>query len=282
MAEERMALDYSKFDKFDCQVKEQILIITNKLIDGFNPIGWMQIKEMKDILGQVRDDGDIRCVIWRSDGEFFTQIPPGFKIHPDKKEPIHPLNGLELAGPDIHQEGAYHMSIIKAILDVPQPIIVCPFNAIGGLYTNMMLCCDFIIAADNASFSDRHVASAMACGDGGAVLWPLVLGPQKAKQYLLGLEEISAVDAERFGLITKIVPHAELDSEAWALAKRLASAPTMAIRFTKHAINRTIWQQMNYSWEFADALQILTCFTDDFKERKDAQMEGRDPVYTGK
>ena len=277
-----MALDYSKFDLVDCKVKEQVLIMTLKLPEQGNPIGWLQIKELKNIFGQVKDDGDIRAIIWRGEGEYFSTLKPGFKFHPDKKEPVHPLNGLELAGPDIHQEGAYHMSIIQSILDVPQPIIVCPFNDCGGLVANMVLCCDFILAGDNTTFSDKHCAGGMACGDGGAILWPLVLGPQKAKQYLLACEDMPVVDAERFGLITKIVPVAELDNEAWALAKRLATMPTMAIRFTKHAINRTLWHQMNYSWEFADALQILTCFTDDFAERKNAAKEGRPPVYKGR
>ena len=276
-----MALDYSKFELFGCEVKEQVLIITNKLIDGYNPIGWTQIKEMKEIFGQVKNDGDIRAIIWRSEGEAFSRMPPGYQIHPEKKGPIHPLNGLELAGVDIHQEGAYHMSIIQSILDVPQPMIACPYGNIGGLTTNMMLCFDFVIAADDSSFSDKHVNIAMTCGDGGAVLWPLMLNPLKAKQYLLGLEEISAVDAESFGLVTKVVPRAELDNEAWAVAKKLATSPTMAIRFTKHAINRHIWQQMNYTWEFADALQILSCFTWDNAEFKAARQEGRDPVYTG-
>ena len=276
-----MALDYSKFELFNCEVKEQILIISNKTVDGYNPIGWTQIREMKEIFGQVKNDGDVRAVIWRSDGEFFTRIPPGYQIHPVKKEPVHPLSGLELAGIDIHQEGAYHMSIIQSILDVPQPMIVTPYNAIGGLYTNMMLCFDFIISADDATFSDTHCAGGMACGDGGAVLWPLLLNPLKSKQYLLGLEAMPAVDAERFGLVTKVVPRADIDKEAWDLAKRLATSPTMAIRFTKHAINRHIWQQMNYTWEFADALQMLSCYTWDNAELRKARQEGRAPELTG-
>ena len=276
-----MALDYSKFVLFDCQVKEQILIITNKLIDGYNPIAWTQIKEMKEILGLVKNDGDIRCVIWRGEGEHFSKIPPNYQIHPVMEEPVHPLLNLELAGPDIHKEGAYHMSIVQALLDVPQPIVVGAYSECSGLVGNMMLCCDIIIAADNATFSDKHCAGAMACGDGGAVLWPLLLGPIKAKQYLLGLEEMTAVDAERFGLVNKIVPLADLDKEVWDFAKKLATSPTMAIRFTKHAINRHIWHEMNYTWEFADALQILSIFAWDNVERKAALREGREPVFTG-
>ena len=276
-----MALDYSKFDLVDCQVKEQILVMTLKHPELGNPIGWLQIDELKKIFAQLRDDGDIRAVIWRGEGEYFSTLKPGYKFHPDKKEPVHALNGLELAGPDIHQGGAYHMSIIKAILDVPQPIIVAAHNECSGLVANMILCCDIIIAADDTTISDKHVNRAMACGDGGAVIWPLIMGPQKAKQYLLTCDDMSAVDAERFGLINKIVPLADLDKEVWDLAKRLACGPTMAIRFTKHAINRSIWHEMEYSWEFSDALQILTCFTNDFAERNKAAKEGRPPVYTG-
>ena len=276
-----MALDYSVFDLVDCKVKEQILIITLKNPEMGNPIGWLQVDELKKIFAQVRNDGDVRAIIWRGEGEYFSTLKPGFQLHPIKKEPVHPLNGLELAGPDIHQNGAYHMSIVQAILDVPQPLIVCPHNTCGSLTSNMIFCCDFVIAAENATFCDKHIASGMACGDGGSVLWPLMMGPIKAKQYLLGLEDLTAADAERFGMVTKVVPLEDLDNEAWALAKKLATSPTMAIRFTKHAINRHIWHEMNYTWEFADALQILSCFTWDNAELRKARQEGRDPVFTG-
>lgn len=281
-----MARDYSHFELVKCEVKEQILIMTLTMPEMGNPIGWLQIHELVDIFRLVRDDGDIRAVIWRAEGEHFSTLPPGmnapgFRLHPERKEPVHKLNGLELCGPDIHQRGAYHMVIIQSLLDVPQPVIVTPFSDCSGLVANMILCCDIIIAGDNTTFSDRHVNRAMACGDGGAIIWPLLLGPQKAKQYLFTGDTISAADAERFGMVNMIVPKADLDKTAWEFAKKLTALPTMAIRFTKHIVNRTIWHQMNYSWEFGDALQVLTCFTDDFEERKKAASEGRTPVYKG-
>ena len=275
-------VNYDGFKLIKVEKKEQIVTISLDNPQYANALTWASNMEMKDVFTRLKNDGDCRAVIWRSDGEHFSTVLPGAPIHPVMKHPIHPLNGFELAGPDITQDLQHHMSFLQYLLDVPQPMIVLLHGLSTGFALNMALNCVFVIAAEDTVMNDQHVNKGMCCGDGGAIIWPLLMGPQKAKQYLFTGDNLSVQEAERFGMVNQIVPRDQLDQIGWDLAKRLTKLPTMAIRFTKRVVNRTIWNSMNYSWEFADALQILCNFTDDYAERQAAAKEGRPPEYKGR
>lgn len=275
-------MNYEKFKEFKVDKREGVLTITLNEPEESNPLNWQVIAALKEIWQMIPDDPEIRAVILAGEGPDFSTVKPGAAIHPVLKEPVHPLHNLEFAGADIHGGGAYHMSALKCLLDIPQPVIASIHGLCTGLATSLVLVCDIIIAADDLSISDPHIARGMVPGDGGTVIWPLLVGPARAKEYLMTGDSLTAAEAERIGLINRVVPAAELESTVWNLAKRLASGPSMAIRFTKHAINRVIAQQMASAWELSDAYQVLTTFTDDFKEAKRAVQENRPPKFTGR
>jgi enoyl-CoA hydratase len=276
-----MALDYSEFKLIKAEVKEQILVITLNDPDNANALGWMYVKDLKGIFNKVAQDNDVRAVIWRAEGADFSHVLPGAPIHRKVDDP-HPLQGLELAGPGIHMETAYHMSVLRALLDVPQPIIVAAHGRCTGMAANCVLCCDIIFGTEDLIMNDQHVNKAMVTGDGGAVIWPLIIGPAKAKEYLLTGDSLTGPEAERLGMINHVVPLDQLDKAVWDFAKRLTEGATMAQRFSKHVINRIIEKELAYTWEFSDALQILTCFTEDYKETRAAAREKRPPKFTGR
>jgi enoyl-CoA hydratase len=122
----------------------------------------------------------------------------------------------------------------------------------------------------------------MVPGDGGVVLWPLLVGPARAKQFLLTGDPLSGAEAARIGLVNQAVPAAELKNTALALAKRLASGPPLATRFTKHVINKVVLHQMELVWELADAYQVFSTQTEDAEEARRANAEKRPPRYTGR
>jgi len=277
-----MEINYNRFRELLVEKKDGILTITLNDPENGNAMGYKTIAELKEIWKMLQDDDEVRCVYWTSVGEHFSTVFPGAKIHPELKEPIHPLKSLELAGPTIHQGGAYHMSVLKLQLEVPQPIVVAIKGLCTGLAANLALCCDIVIAADNLKLYDTHVRKGMVPGDGGAALWPLLMGPVRAKQYLFTGDTITAADAERFGLVNMVVPVEKLQDTGLAMARRLADGPSLAIRFTKRAANRIIMRELDYTWEFSDALQVLSTFTDDFNEAKRAIREKRPPRFTGR
>src|SRR5258706_1875193 len=106
----------------------------------------------------------------------------------------------------VKQEFDLARRFVNALLDVEQPII-CRINGDAvGLGATLALLCDLTIAADGARIGDPHVRVGLVAGDGGALVWPLLVGYARAKQYLLGGELLPAANAQQMGLINFCVP----------------------------------------------------------------------------
>ena len=160
--------------------------------------------------------------------------------------------------------------------------MICALNGVAaGLGATIALFCDIIYASDQARIGDTHVRAGLVAGDGGAVIWPALIGMAKAKELLMTGDIIDAQEAERIGLINKVVPHDDLMDTVMALAKRLATGPALAIRGTKHALNKRIWSELNLSLDMGLALEERSSRHDDHKEAAKAFVEKRTPQYKG-
>ena len=172
--------------------------------------------------------------------------------------------------------------LIWDLLDVEIPL-VCALNGPAiGLGASIALLCDTIFAADTATIGDPHVRVGIVAGDGGTAIWPLAVGPARAKQYLLTGDTIAAAEAERIGLINRVVPAADLETESLAFARRLAAGAPLAIRYTKQAVNKLVKDALNVAFDFSTALELFTFKTDDHAEAMAALREKRPPRFGGR
>jgi enoyl-CoA hydratase len=271
-----MTADYAKFKEVKIENQDMVLILTM-----LRPWTYTLIAELKEIWAMIPADNDVRAVLLAGSGSDFSLPVGNLPLHPPVKQ-THPLRGLELSGTAVHEGASYHMSALKALLDIPQPVVAAVHGRCTGLTANLVLFCDVIFGADNLQFGDPHITSGLVPGDGATVIWPMLVGPNRAKEYLLTGDLMTAAEAERIGLINRVIPAAELRSSALAFAKRLAAGPPLAIRFTKHALNAVILHQMEINWELTDAYEALSVLTDDLKEARLARAENRPPKYTGR
>jgi enoyl-CoA hydratase len=172
--------------------------------------------------------------------------------------------------------------LIWDLLDVHLPI-VCALNGHAiGLGASIALLCDVIFMAQSATLADPHVRVGLVAGDGGTVAWPLAVGPARAKQYLLTGDPVPADEAERLGLVNKVVPDDELDEVASAFARRLAAGAPLAVQYTKQAVNKLVKDALNTSFDVATALEIVTFKSDDHREALAALAEKRRPQFRGR
>jgi enoyl-CoA hydratase/carnithine racemase len=112
--------------------------------------------------------------------------------------------------------------MITDLLDVDLPIVCAVNGPAVGLGASLALLCDVVFIADTATISDPHVRAGIVAGDGGAVIWPLLVGPARAKEYLLTSDPLTAAEAERIGLVNRVVAADELDAEAaWVASSRM-------------------------------------------------------------
>jgi len=121
----------------------------------------------------------------------------------------------------------------------------------------------------------------LVAGDGGAVIWPMLIGPHRAKELLMSGTYVSGPEAAKMGLVNRCVPADKLMDEAVAYATKLAKGPSAAIRLTKMAINRQIWHNINLVLEFSLAAESLSSKTKDCEEAVAAFREKRQPVFRG-
>ena len=172
--------------------------------------------------------------------------------------------------------------MIWDLLDVPLPIVCAVNGHAVGLGASIALLCDVIFIADSASIADPHVRVGLVAGDGGTIAWPLALGPARAKQYLLTGDPLTAVEAERIGLVNRVVADKKLDAEALAFARKLAALPPLAVRHTKAAVNNWMKQTAMASFDLATASEISTFRSDDHAEALASLREERPPHFTGR
>ena len=197
--------------------------------------------ELATIFADVRKDEEAQVVILTGAGR-------GFCAGADLKAPIPDKE----TGERIFIEAR---EIITTILEVDKPIITALNGPAAGLGATLALFADIVIASDRARIGDTHVKVGLAAGDGGAVIWPLLVGVNKAKELLMTGEVIDAQEALRIGLVNRLVPHEKLDEAVMEMARRLASGDIMAIKFTKRAINQYIKWMVNQVFEYSLLLE---------------------------
>jgi enoyl-CoA hydratase len=188
------------------------------------------------------------------------------------------LQGLAKLDP-VRRDGK---AIVWDLLDVELPIVAALNGPAVGLGASIALLCDVIFMAEDASIADPHVRVGIVAGDGGTAIWPLVLGPARAKEFLLTGDRVEAADALRMGLVNRVAPAAELLDAARAFADRLAAGAPLALRYTKLAINKWIKAAANTSFDVATALEIVTFQSEDHREALAAIRERRKPDFKGR
>jgi enoyl-CoA hydratase len=227
-------------------------------------------EDLAALFRALRRETKARCVLLTGQGRAFS-AGGDFDWFPELQDP----DVLETVRRDGKQ-------MIWDLLDIEVPIVAAVNGPAVGLGASLALLCDVIFAADTAIFADPHVKVGIVAGDGGVAIWPLVLGPARAKQYLLTGDPVTASDAERMGLVNVVVPAAELQDAALAFAQRIAAGAPLAVRYTKLAVNKLVKDALNVAFDTSTALEIATFRSDDHREALAALREKRPPKFTGR
>lgn len=172
--------------------------------------------------------------------------------------------------------------LIWDLVDIELPLVVAINGPAVGLGATIALLGDVIFMADTAHIADPHVRVGIVAGDGGAAIWPLLVGPARAKQYLLTGDPVSAVEAERIGLVNQVVPAGDLLPTAMKMAERLAAGAPLALQYTKSAVNQQLKTALQLSFDYSIAHEIVTFTSADHQEALRAISERRPPRFEGR
>jgi len=171
--------------------------------------------------------------------------------------------------------------LIASILDCEKPVIASVNGTAAGGGANLVLASDLILMADNARLIEVFVRRGIIPDAGGCYLLPRIVGPQRAKEMMFFGDDLSAADAERFGIANRVVPAADLAKVTTEWAERLATAPTKTVSMTKWLLNRSFESSRHTAFEEEGFAQEMINATSDSAEGMKAFMERRTPDFQG-
>ena len=270
-------MDYSKYEDrhLSIEVEGKVALATLNRPETLNAIGDGLHEAMEDFLTEVGVSEEINAVVLTGAGR-------GFSSGGDVKSIANFAEGTtpEPRSPMDLLRSPKHL--IQKFLNCEVPIIAAVNGVAAGLGATLALMSDVIFASDRARIGDTHVRAGLVAGDGGAVIWPYLIGPHRAKELLMSGRLLNADEASKIGLVNRVVPADQLLHEAMEFAHELATGPTLAIRLPKMTINRHLWPSLNTSLEFGLLAEQITFGSQDSKEAASAFMEKRAPKFTGR
>lgn len=167
--------------------------------------------------------------------------------------------------------------LIENLVNIEKPVIARVNGDAVGLGATLALHCDIVVASEDARIGDPHVQVGLVAGDGGAVIWPLLTSLNKAKEFLMTGELISAGEAEELGLVNHVVPADELDEKVEERIETLTRLPQPAVRYSKLAANKWLSIGVQQILRESLALEGLSATSPDHAEIVEAFAEGREP-----
>lgn len=248
----------------------RVLEITLNRPDKLNAVDEAMHEELARVFTEASADSESDIVVLTGAGRAFSA---GGDIDWMQKMIDQPASFEKTA-----REGK---QIVFSLLDCEKPVIARLNGHATGLGATIALFCDVIYAADTAQIGDPHVSVGFVAGDGGAAIWPQLVGYARAKEYLLSGALMPAAEAERIGLINRVCPAAELDSQVAQFADKLAAGATKAIRWTKMSVNIGLKQLAASILDASLAYEAMSNVTADHQEAVNAFREKRRPVFTG-
>lgn len=256
--------------------QSRVAVITLNRPEKLNAYSEVMVHEMLAALADARDDDEVRAVIITGSGRGFCS---GGDISRDFQYPAryrgHRLESMLEMRENFHQ-------LVRFLWRFDKPTIAAVNGAAvaGGL--TLALCCDFRIAAESARLGDTSLKFALMPDEGGAWLFPRFMGIERALKMSLFSEVYPAAKAKELGLVTEVVPDAELISTAREWAERLASGPPIAIRITKRMMYKQTMMDLDNALDDAAMGTLVTNYCEDVKEGTAAFHEKRKPDFKGK
>jgi 2-(1,2-epoxy-1,2-dihydrophenyl)acetyl-CoA isomerase len=255
---------------------QRIATLTLNRPAKLNAYSEVMVHEILAALADARDDDNVRAVILTGAGRGFCS---GGDISTDFQYPAryrgHKMEAMLEMRENMHV-------LVKFLRRFDKPVIAAingPAVA-GGL--TLALCCDFRIAAESAKLGDTSLKFALIPDEGGAYLFPKFMGLERALKMSLFSEVYPAQQAKELGLVTEVVPDAELMTTARTWAERLAAGPPIAIRMTKRMMYKQQSMDLENALEDAALSVMVTNYCEDVKEGTAAFHEKRQPQFKGK
>lgn len=262
---------YARYEALSIEVEDKIATVTMNAPEKLNAVNPVMHTEFTYIFRDLNEDPDVHVIVLTGAGRAFSSGGD-----------IDWMQGMIDKPADFEPSSREGKLIVYSMLECEKPIIAKVNGHATGLGATIALFCDVIFAAETAKIGDTHVKVGFSAGDGGAVIWPQLIGYARAKEYLMTGDLIPAPEAARIGLINRALPAEELDQFTAQFAKRLATGALQAIKWTKMTVNIGLKQLAHSIMDASISFEAQSNLTADHAEAVAAFREGRKPKFTGR
>ncbi|MGZ9931563.1 enoyl-CoA hydratase/isomerase family protein [Streptomyces sp. NC-S4] len=256
------------------RIENNVSWITLNRPEAMNAVTRDQRERVIALLAEASADPAVRAVVVTATGK-------GFCAGADLRG-APATGGDRVAGDVARMIRLGAQRLITAVLDCEKPVLAAVNGTAAGIGAHLALACDLVIAAEPARFIEVFVRRGLVPDGGGAYLLPRLVGPQKAKELMFFGDAVPAAEAERLGLVNRVVPAGELEATAREWAERLAQGPTRALAMTKQLVNASLDGDRAASLAAEATAQEINMTTADANEGVASFVERRSPKYLGR
>jgi len=263
-----------KFSDYQCievSRRDRVLTLSLNRPEALNAVNGQLHEELSHVFIDAQDDPGSDIVMITGTGKAFSAGGD-----------ISWLKSMTENHAEFDIVRAHGKRIIFSILDCEKPIIAKVNGPAVGLGCTIALFSDVIFAAEDAVISDPHVSVGLVAGDGGAVIWPQLIGYARAKEYLMTGKKLSGTEAAEIGLINHAVPASELNARVDSFSDELLNGALLAIKYTKVAVNVGLKQLAHSILDTSLAYETLTNRSKDHLAAVTAFASREKPEFTGK
>jgi 2-(1,2-epoxy-1,2-dihydrophenyl)acetyl-CoA isomerase len=258
------------FEFLKLDIAEGIGTITLNRPDVYNAFNDGMSYELQDALKQVAKDENVRVIVLTGAGKAFCS-GQDLKASADA--------GKRSFMDSLHKR---YNPIIRAMRNMPKPII-CKLNGVAaGAGCSLALACDMVVAAEEASLIEVFINIGLVPDSGSSFFLPKLVGYSKAFELCTMGSKVKAQEAFQLGLVTKVVPMAELDEAVKSYTDYFAKAPTKSIGIIKKMLNKAMSSNLEDMLDYEAYCQEIAGSSDDYKEGVSAFLEKRKPEFKGK
>jgi enoyl-CoA hydratase/3-hydroxyacyl-CoA dehydrogenase len=258
-----------KLSKVALRRKEGVAIVSLDRPEALNALNADVLSDLEAVVDSLSHDKTLRAVVVTGEGRAFA-------AGADIKQMI------ELGPLEARSYTAMGQRVFRKVETLPVPVIAAVNGFAFGGGMELAISCDIIIAAENAQFGLPEVGLGLHPGFGGTQRLPRLIGKAKAKELIFTGDKFDARQAERIGLVMKVVPQAELLAAAVELADRIAQNAPVAVSLAKQAIDRGLETDIDSGLALELETAALCFTTDDIREGMRAFIEKRKAAFRGR
>jgi len=261
-----------EFSKIKYSVTEGIASIVLDTPRSLNAITSPLLDDLMAALDICTADENVKAVVISGEGDSFSA---GGDIRMMRQ-------GLEGDRSELNDTARKVGLAALRIRNIRKPVIAAVKGATAGAGVNLALACDFRIAADNTKLIQAFVNIGLIPDTGGTFLLTRMLGAARATELIMTGRPVAAPEALELGIVNQVVPLADLEKTALAMAQKFAQGPSLALGNMKALVNRAAFQGFENFLENETEYQIQCSQTEDFQEGIKAFTERRKPNFRGK